>query len=260
MNLFMIEEKEYKVRLEIFEGPMDLLLHLIRKNELDIFDIPIALITDQYLQYLDMMKALNINVAGDFLLMASTLVHIKSKMLLPERDKEGEEEEDPRIEITRPLMEYLRLKELAGELSERDLLDRDVFKRHLYPDYASQFEGQEIQLDVNLFQLMDAFKRIVEQRLPDSVLTYVADPVTIKDKIAFILEQLRRENTIFFTELFNESRTISEFIVTFLALLELVHIGMVRVFQPGADKDIQLTAHFTDNEEKDNGNITKADT
>jgi segregation and condensation protein A len=256
----MIEDTEYRVKLEIFEGPMDLLIHLIRKNEVDIFDIPIALITDQYLQYLDMMKALNINVAGDFLLMASTLVYIKSRMLLPERDKEGEEEEDPRIEITQPLMEYLRLKELAGELSERELLDRDVFKRHLYPDYASQFEGQEVELDVNLFQLMDAFKRIVEQRLPDAVLSYVADPVTIKDRIALILERLRQESSIFFTELFSESRTIPEFIVTFLALLELVHIGMVRVFQPGHDKDIRLTAHFTDNEEKDNGNITEADT
>jgi segregation and condensation protein A len=256
----MIEDTEYRVKLEIFEGPMDLLIHLIRKNEVDIFDIPIALITDQYLQYLDMMKALNINVAGDFLLMASTLVYIKSRMLLPERDKEGEEEEDPRIEITQPLMEYLRLKELAGELSGRELLDRDVFKRHLYPDYASQFEGQEVELDVNLFQLMDAFKRIVEQRLPDAVLSYVADPVTIKDRIALILERLRQESSIFFTELFSESRTIPEFIVTFLALLELVHIGMVRVFQPGHDKDIRLTAHFTDNEEKDNGNITEADT
>jgi len=250
--LLLPDNTEYRVRLEIFEGPLDLLLHLIRKNEVDIFDIPISLITDQYLQYLDMMKALNINVAGDFLLMASTLVHIKSRLLLPEQDKEGEEE-DPRTEITRPLMEYLRLKEVAGELSEREMLDRDVFKRHLYADYISQFEGQEVQLDVNLFQLMDAFKRIVEQRLPDAPIIYVADTMTIKDRIAFIIERLREETTIFFTDLFNESKTISEFIVTFLALLELVHIGMIRVFQPGPDKDIRLMAHFTDNEEKDNG-------
>jgi segregation and condensation protein A len=200
-----------------------------------------------------MMKALNINVAGDFLLMASTLVHIKSRMLLPEQGQEGEEDEDPRTEITRPLLEYLRLKEAAGELSEREMLDRDVFKRHLYGDYISQFGGGEVQLDVNLFQLMDAFKRIVEQRLPDAPLIYVADTMTIKDRIAFIIEQLRQETTIFFSDLFNESRTISEFIMTFLALLELVHIGMVRVFQPGPDKEILLTAHFTDNEENDNG-------
>jgi segregation and condensation protein A len=249
----MNDNTEYRVRLEIFEGPLDLLLHLIRKNEVDIFDIPISLITDQYLQYLDMMKALNINVAGDFLLMASTLVHIKSRMLLPEQSEDGEEEEDPRTEITRPLLEYLRLKEVAGELSEREILDRDVFKRHLDGDYISQFDGEEIQLDVNLFQLMDAFKRIVEQRLPDAPLIYVADTMTVKDKISLILERLRQENTIFFADLFNESRTISEFVVTFLALLELVHIGMIRVFQPGPDKDIRLTAHFINNEEKDNG-------
>ncbi len=249
----MPDNTEYRVRLEIFEGPLDLLLHLIRKNEVDIFDIPISLITDQYLQYLDMMKALNINVAGDFLLMASTLVHIKSRMLLPEQGEDREEEEDPRTEITRPLLEYLRLKEAAGELSEREMLDRDVFKRHLYGDYISQFGGGEVQLDVNLFQLMDAFKRIVEQRLPDAPLIYVADTMTIKDRIAFIIEQLRQETTIFFSDLFNESRTISEFIMTFLALLELVHIGMVRVFQPGPDKEILLTAHFTDNEENHNG-------
>src|SRR4030065_1694848 len=101
---------EYKVRLEIFEGPLDLLLHLIRKNEVDIFDIPIATIADQYLEYLDMMKALNISVAGDFLVMASTLLHIKSKMLVPGFDEE-EEEEDTRMELARPLLEYLRLKE-----------------------------------------------------------------------------------------------------------------------------------------------------
>jgi segregation and condensation protein A len=249
----MPDNTEYIVRLEVFEGPLDLLLHLIRKNEVDIFDIPISLITDQYLQYLDMMKALNINMAGDFLLMASTLVHIKSRMLLPEQGEAMEEEEDPRTEITRPLLEYLRLKEAAGELSEREMLDRDVFKRHLYGDYISQFGGGEVQLDVNLFQLMDAFKRIVEQRLPDAPLIYVADTMTIKDRIAFIIEQLRQETTIFFSDLFNESRTISEFIMTFLALLELVHIGIVRVFQPGPDKEILLTAHFTDNEENHNG-------
>ena len=131
----------YEVKLEIFEGPLDLLLHLIRKNEMDIFDIPIASITDQYLEYLEIMKALNITLAGDFLVMASTLLHIKSRMLLP--GLEEEEEEDLRIEITRPLLEYLRLKEVAGELSERELLDRDVFSRRLSPEYRSQLlEGE----------------------------------------------------------------------------------------------------------------------
>jgi segregation and condensation protein A len=238
---------DYEVKLEIFQGPLDLLLHLIRKNEVDIFDIPIATIADQYLEYLDMMKALNINVAGDFLVMASTLLHIKSKLLLPQLEEE--EEEDPRVEITRPLLEYLRLKEMAGELLERELLDRDVFARRLSPDYTVQLESEEPLLDVNLFQLMDAFKRILEERLPGVPLRLEFDEWSLKDKTTYILERLKNEGSIYFRQLFAEDRTISEFIVTFLALLELVNVGMIRVFQPDAEKDIRLQALFGDNED-----------
>lgn len=238
---------DYEVKLEIFQGPLDLLLHLIRKNEVDIFDIPIATIADQYLEYLDMMKALNINVAGDFLVMASTLLHIKSKLLLPQLEED--EEEDPRVEITRPLLEYLRLKEMAGELLERELLDRDVFARRLSPDYTVQLESEEPLLDVNLFQLMDAFKRILEERLPGVPLRVEVEKWSLKDKTTYVLERLKNEGSIYFRDLFIEDRTISEFIVTFLALLELVNVGMIRVFQPDPEKDIRLKALFEDNEE-----------
>ncbi len=238
---------DYEVRLEIFQGPLDLLLHLIRKNEVDIFDIPIATIADQYLEYLDMMKALNINVAGDFLVMASTLLHIKSRLLLP--NLEEDEEEDPRVEITRPLLEYLRLKEMAGELLERELLDRDVFARRLSPEYTVQLESEEPLLDVNLFQLMDAFKRILDERLPGVPLRVEFEKWSLKDKTSYILERLKNEGSIYFRDLFTEDKTISEFIVTFLALLELVHMGMIRVFQPDPGKDIRLKALFEDNED-----------
>lgn len=248
----MTNTMDYEVRLEIFQGPLDLLLHLIRKNEVDIFDIPIATITDQYLEYLDMMKALNINVAGDFLVMASTLLHIKSRMLLPGLE-EGEEEEDPRVEITRPLLEYLRLKEMAGELLERELLDRDVFTRRLPSDYKAQIESEETLLDVNLFQLIDAFKRIVDQRLPGAPLRVEFEKWSLKDKTSYILERLRKEGSIYFRDLFAEQRTISEFIITFLALLELVHIGLIRVFQPDPNRDIRLKALFKDDEDSDHG-------
>jgi segregation and condensation protein A len=150
---------DYEVKLEMFEGPLDLLLHLIHKNEVDIFDIPIATITDQYLEYLELMKSLEMSIAGDFLVMASTLIHIKSRMLLPGRDEE-DEEEDPRLEITRPLLEYMQLKEMAKELSEREILGRDVFAR----GDATSFDEYPDMLpkpDVTLFQLMDAFRRIV---------------------------------------------------------------------------------------------------
>lgn len=241
--------QDYEVKLEMFEGPLDLLLHLIRKNEVDIFDIPIATVTDQYLGYIDMMKALNVNVAGEFLVMASTLVHIKSKMLLPNYEGE-EDEEDPRIEITRPLMEYLRLKEVAGELSERDLLDRDVFARHLSQDEVGDVDGEEPLLQVSLFQLMDAFKRVLEQRAPEGVLEFRPEPWSLKDKTTIIVERLKQEGAIYFSQLFEQDRTISEFVVTFLALLELVQIGLVKLFQTDMDKDIRLEAHFNGDEEE----------
>ena len=241
--------QDYEVKLEIFEGPLDLLLHLIRKNEVDIFDIPIADITDQYLGYIDMMKALNVNVAGEFLVMASTLVHIKSKMLLPSYEGE-EDEEDPRIEITRPLMEYLKLKEIAGELSERDLLDRDVFTRHLSLDEIDSADGEDSLLQVSLFQLMDAFKRVLEQRSPEGTMEFRPEPWSLKDKTTLIVERLKQEGALYFTQLFDKDRTIPEFVVTFLALLELVQIGLVRLFQTDIDKDIRLEAHFKEDEDE----------
>lgn len=237
---------DYEVKLEIFEGPLDLLLHLIHKNEVDIFDIPIATITDQYLEYLDVMKALNINVAGDFLVMASTLIHIKSKMLLPQL--EDEEEEDPREEITRPLLEYMRFKEIAGELSEREILDRDVFARKMSDYLKSQIESEEPLMDVNLFQLMDAFKRIVDQRLPGVQLKLQIAKWSVKEKTELIISVLRQKRDIYFNELFNEDRTISEFIVTFLALLEVIHIGLVKVLQTVSEGEIRLFACFDEDE------------
>ena len=240
------DSTDYEVKLELFQGPMDLLLHLIRKNEIDIFDIPIATITDQYLAYLDLMKALNINVAGDFLVMASTLLHIKSRLLIPDLD-EGEDGGDPREELTRPLLEYLRLKEVAGELLDRELLDRDVFAHRLPADYMRQLEGEGPFLEVNLFQLLDAFKTMIDQRLPGTPLNLATEQYSLEEKTAYILECLKTHGVMYFQELFAEDRTISEFIITFLALLELVHSGLLRVFQDDIEKDIQLEALFEDN-------------
>lgn len=244
---------EYEVKLEIFEGPLDLLLHLIHKNEVDIFDIPIATITDQYLAYLDLMKALNINVAGDFLVMASTLIHIKSKMLLPVFCFEGEDEEDPRLEITRPLLEYMHFKEVAAELSERDILSRDVFSRPVAQDLMRQALGEEQQLDVNLFQLVDAFKQIVEQRLPGAQLTFRPERWSVKEKAELILGLLRERGTLRFEALFSEDKTLEELIVTFLSILELVHMGLVKVFQSEPETDIMLYACFEREAEGEHG-------
>jgi segregation and condensation protein A len=247
----------YEVKLEIFEGPLDLLLHLIRKNEVDIFDIPVATITDQYLAYLDTMRALNISLAGDFLVMASTLVHIKSRMLLPVSD--DDEEEDPRMEIARPLLEYLRLKEVAGELSERDLLERDVFTRRLSPDFKNQFQDEEPILDVNLFQLMDAFKRLVDQAQPGASLKMEVERWSLEEKTALIVETLKSVEAVYFQELFDKDNTIAELIVTFLALLELIHVGMIRAYQPSPDKDIKIEGLFNDEGESEDGQVAETD-
>ncbi|OPX38281.1 MAG: chromosome segregation protein ScpA [Deltaproteobacteria bacterium] len=235
----------YEVKLEIFEGPMDLLLHLIRKNEVDIFDIPIATITDQYLAYLEMMKALNIDVAGDFLLMASTLMHIKSRMLLPDTDGDGEEE-DPRLEITRPLLEYMRIKELAHDLSEREILGRDVFSRVPSDELSALAQGEQGSIQVNIFQLIDAFQRIIDQRLPDTQLRFRLEEWSINEKIEQITTILREKHTLYFQELFPKSMGLSELVVTFLALLELVHQGLLKVFQPDPKSDILLNAALDD--------------
>jgi segregation and condensation protein A len=255
----LFKDEEYRIKLKIFEGPMDLLLHLIRKNEVDIFDIPIAEITDQYLAYIDMMKALNINIAGDFLVMASTLVHIKSRMLLPSYSEGEEGEEDPRVEITRPLIEYLRFKEMAGELSEREMLGRDVFHREVSSQFLAEIKDEGQSLNVNLFQLMDAFKRIVEEQLPGASLEIQVDEWSLKERMTFIMDRVKEPKTLYFRELFKKSKNISEFIITFLALLELVHLGLIKVYQPDQDKDIRLEANFDENEEKTYHEIIEAD-
>src|SRR5512136_732404 len=246
---------EYEVKLEIFEGPLDLLLHLIRKNEVDIFDIPIATITEQYLSYLDMMKALNISLAGDFLVMASTLVHIKSRMLLP--GAQEEDAEDPRMEIARPLLEYLKLKEAAEDLTDREILERDVFARKLAPELKSQLQSEESMLEVSLFQLIDAFKRIVEERLPGTTISFQREEWSLKDKTTQIMDRLKTQGPFFFIELFDQDRTISEFVVTFLALLELVQMGLVRIVQAHLDADILLEPHFKEDEDNNHAEIAQ---
>ncbi len=237
---------EYEVKLEIFEGPLDLLIHLINKNEVDIFDIPISRIADQYLEYLDMMEALNVSVAGDFLVMASTLIHIKSKTLLPDFG-DIDDEEDPRLEITRPLLEYMQLKEKAQELGERNMLGRDVFSRQESVSSQRLLEGEAAPLEVSLFQLMDAFRQIMDQHRPGSGIHIQSERWSIKEKSQFILDVLKKRSPIFFHDLFNKEGTVSEFIVTFLALLELVHSGFVKLLQTSHRSDIKLMACFEDN-------------
>jgi segregation and condensation protein A len=227
-------ELPLKVRLETFEGPLDLLLYLIKKNEIDIYDIPISVITQQYLEYLEMMKNLNLDVAGEFLLMAATLLHIKSKMLLPAtEEEEGEkEEEDPRAELVRRLLEYQRFKEAAQQLVKGPLLDREVFVRSFFGDSLAEKEREEkVSGEVTLFDLLEAMKKVLEALPAEEFQEISAEHLNIKDKILHIMERLWEADSLAFTDLYTASTSRREIVVTFLALLELLRLRMIRVYQ-----------------------------
>jgi segregation and condensation protein A len=224
--------EEYQVRLEVFEGPMDLLLHLIRKNKVDIYDIPIALIMDQYLTYLDMMRSLNIDVAAEFLEMAATLALIKSRMLVPgELSDDEDEEEDPRLELVRPLVEYARLKDAAFLLAGRPQLGRDVYARDIPPEELWGLERSDEIAEVGLFELINALQGLLRRAAPGRFMEVNADTVRVRDRIVKILEILNAVSSVTFRELFPEGASKAEAIVTFLAILELVKLRMVRAFQ-----------------------------
>ena len=189
----------YKVTLDIFEGPLDLLLYLIKKNEVDIYDIPIAVITDQYLEYLDLMKALNLDVVGEFLVMASTLTAIKSRMLLPpsEDEEEGDEEIDPRAELMEHLLEYQRYKEAAHQLKDRDLLEKDIFTRIQSEEQSLQVDKDTAVIEVNLFDLVDALRKVIERKdLAGDFMEVTVEKISVKDKMVEILEKLKENQQI----------------------------------------------------------------
>ncbi len=221
----------YKVKLDIFEGPLDLLLHLIKKSEVDIYDIPISDITEQYLEYIELMKDMNLDFAGEFLVMAATLVHIKSRMLLPieATDEEEEEGEDPRAELIKRLLEYQRYKDASEELSRRNLLGRDVFIRGHDPGGAD-FEEAGL-INVSIFELMEALKEILKGASEESVMELTVERFNVADKINHILDLLAGSSSAAFTSLFPEKAQKGEIIVTFLAVLELVKLLLIKIHQ-----------------------------
>lgn len=239
-NTLQEEKDAYTVRLEMFEGPLDLLLHLIKKNKLKVTEIPIALITEQYLDYLKLMKVLNLDVAGEYLLMAATLLHIKSRMLLPASSdgEEEEEETDPRAELVRRLLEYQQYKEAAVELEKRPLLDRDVYARGV----SQEEEPEEEKVDVNLFELLEAFRRVLEKAKSEAAHEVVLDPITLEQRIQEILSLLQQERrSMAFHTLFPEQAPRRMIVVTFLALLELVKAKAVRIFQASPFETIRIS-------------------
>ena len=228
----------YRVKLDTFEGPLDLLLHLIRKNEMSIYDIPIAVITEQYLGYIGLMQELNLDVAGEFLVMAATLIHIKSRMLLPRPETAASDpaaDEDPRESLVRRLLEHQKFKAAAGMLHERELERNAQYTRPDSRVADAAGDEYEPELEVDLFSLMSAFRGVLERlsRRPQVLLP--PEQISIQDRMHQLLEQLSETDACGFDDLFAGGDGSRPFmIVTFLALLEMIRLKLVRVFQSGA--------------------------
>ncbi|KKM73573.1 hypothetical protein LCGC14_1409060 [marine sediment metagenome] len=227
-----MEDAAYKIKLPLFEGPMDLLLHLIREHKIDIYDIPISLITRQYLEYLGLMKELDLEVAGEFLVMAATLIHIKSRMLLPVEDTaDTDEPEDPRLELVMRLLEFKAFKEAAHGLRQREDEQTDVFTRAPSELDGDEDEAEDLSLfDLNLFDLITSFQKMLE-RAPAEAQTITRETLTVKDKMALIIESIQSKDVIRFTDLFKGDVIKAHYLVTFVAMLELIRLGIAKVYQ-----------------------------
>ncbi len=225
----------YAVKLSVFEGPLDLLLHLIRINEVEVTDIPIARIAEQYLEYLDLLRELNLDVAGEYLVMAATLAWIKSRMLLPSDGTVDEDEgPDPRAELVARLLEYQRFKEAAGEIGERRLLGRDVFG-----PVAAALEPVpegEREIEAGVFELVEAFRRVLRAAGPAGLPHEIeAETITVRDRMLVVMEMLDASESLDFERLVvgPEARRPSRalLVASFLAILELARLALVRIYQ-----------------------------
>jgi segregation and condensation protein A len=234
----------YKVKLETFEGPLDLLIHLIKKNEVNIYDIPIALITEQYLGYIELMQELNLDVAGEFLVMAATLIHIKSRAILPRPETaatDGEPEEDPREALVRRLLEHQKYKSAAELLHEREMLRNAQYMRPDTSVAKAAGDDYEPELEVDLFTLLTAFRGVLERanRKPRMVLP--PEKMSIEERIDQLLGRLSETEACGFEDLFADGDGSRGFmIVTFLAMLEMIRLKLIRVFQSGGAGPIRV--------------------
>ncbi|MDC8450651.1 MAG: segregation/condensation protein A [Nitrospira sp.] len=239
-------ELPYQVRIENFEGPLDLLLHLIKKNEINIYDIPVAMIAQQYLEYLEAMEELNLNVAGDFLVMAATLLQIKSKMLLPVDETADDDEDgpDPREELVRRLLEYKAFKEAARQLDDQEKIWREIFWREQAP-LVEEVEEELPLENVSLFDLVDALKEVLERNPSSRLIEIVPDNLTVRERMNLILETLEGKDSVSFAALFGRSSHRMVVVVTFLALLELMRLRIARVFQAETFGPILVSRMFS---------------
>ena len=239
---FESQLEDIKIKLQTFEGPLDLLVHLIKKNQVNVYDIPIALITEQYLAYLGLMQELNLDVASEFLVMAATLIHIKSRMLLPRPDpaQADEQTEDPRDALVRRLLEHQQFKAAAELLHDRETIRSAQWVR---PDSrVSSIAGEdyEPELEVDLFSLLTAFRAVLERARERPPLPLPPEQISIETRIEQMLERLSETEACGFQDLFEDVATRGDMIVTFLALLEMIRLKLIRVFQSGQAGPIRI--------------------
>jgi segregation and condensation protein A len=247
----------YEIKLEVFEGPLDLLLHLIHRNEVNITDIPIALITQQYLETIELMKSLNLDVAGEYLVMAAYLTHIKSQMLLPANEEEeaSESGRDPRDELVAHLLEYKRYREVAEDLAAMPMLDREVFVRDASENDLDVPKRSQ-PLDVGIVDLLQALKGVLEKTARRDLIELEPERLLVKDKIQQILERLKTQQWVTFGSLFEEDFSRLNVLITFLALLELVKLQLVRAYQDAPFGTILISRRVPLNTSTDADSLT----
>ena len=238
----MQPKDDYKVQLEVFEGPLDLLLYLIKKDELDIYDIPIERITNQYMQYMDMMRMLDLNIAGEFLVMAATLMMIKSRMLLPVEERpELEEEEDPRWDLVRQLVEYKKFKDAAEFLQTMEYRQENVFTRA--GEGVALGATDDVALgDVSIFDLISAFNEALKKVKKEDLTEIFADRYTVGEKVDLLINLIRTKQRVNLNSLFGGMTHRYEMVCTFLALLELIRLKQVRARQGAHFGEIEVVA------------------
>jgi segregation and condensation protein A len=236
-----MDSGEYKVKLEVFEGPLDLLLYLIKRDEVDIYDISIEKITRSYLEFMDAFKVLDLDVAGEFVVMAANLIYIKSRSLLPvsvQPPEEEAEEEDPRWELVRQLIEYKKFKDVAADLQRREIEQEAVFRR--IPENPEAAAERPLG-DVSVFDLINAFNQVLKRvNRKEDLREIFEENFTVGDKIDLVLKMTSGGVPLKFTELFRETASRAEIVVTFLALLELVRMKQLRVVQVAPFADIEV--------------------
>ena len=226
----------YKIKLDLFEGPLDLLLYLVKKDHLNVCDIPITQVTQQYLQYMELMRLLDLNIAGEFLVMAATLIHIKSKMLLPPEPKEDgqAEEDDPRNELVRKLLEYQKFKEAAGLLRQKELQRQNIFTRQAQ---VSSVDGERY-FEASLFDLLSAFSNALKEIPKELFYEIIKDEFTVEEKVHDLLHMLMNTASLSLSSLFGKAINQVEMVVTFLAILELIRLKEIVVAQKELFSDI----------------------